>query len=197
MKADRSGSNSKRAAVVAAGLFLLAALIPARSAGAQPVSWAVQLGPGQVVPQTASTVGGFAVVTFNPETRLLSYSFTLFAVQADRVAGVSLRRGAAGTTGPVVAELSSGGQAQAAGAVTLSVADAADLTRGLLYIEVTTVDNPAGAARGQLVPPAHLPTPTSVPPTPTTVPPAQQTGQPAGFQITPPDTGSAGLTTSR
>lgn len=185
-------------ALATAALVLFAAVVGEQSARAAPVSWAVQLTPAQVVPPTASTVAGFAVLSFDPETRVFTYSVTFLTTPGNQITGVTLRRGAAGQTGSIVAQLSPGGQAQFSGSITLSVPDAADLARGLLYIEVTSVDNPAGAARGQLLPPAHLPTPTLVPPTATPVPPTPVAAPPGAFGpatggIIPPSTGDAGL----
>lgn len=186
----RSGYVVAVLATLVAVAVLASSALPTRAA---PVSWVVQISPQQVVPPTASTTVGFAVVSFDLDTRVFTYSFSFLTTPANQLTGVTLRRGGAGQTGSVVAQLSPGGQAQFSGSVTLSVADAADLSRGLLYIEATTVDNPAGAARGQLVPPSHLPTPTLVPPTATPIPPTAAPGGTTAGGITPPSTGNAGL----
>jgi CHRD domain len=147
---------SRRAAIIAAaGLLLAAAAWTTGSALAAPTSFQVQLtGAGEVpAVQTAGT--GTADLTYDPATRIVTWSIT-YSGFASPVTMAHFHRGAAGRNGPVVIWLSKRGTPPASpitGQATLTPAQAQQFLAGDWYVNVHTKDHPAGAARGQVVPP--------------------------------------------
>ncbi len=130
------------------------------------------------------------------------------------VTGVTIREGAPGENGPVVLSLSDGDFIVTGDHLTLTPEQLETFVSGNWYLTLTTVFNPEGEMRGQIVVPADFftatggaayPPPSQPPglhPVVRVVPPAQQggtdgSGSPAGGAggglIRPPSTGTGGL----
>jgi hypothetical protein len=118
---------------------------------------------------------GYAIArfTFDDASRVLTYAVTVNGLSSGLVTAAHIHRGATGVNGPIVYTLSAAGFSQVAGSITLTPDDVADLTAGRFYVNVHSVANPGGFARGQIILPGAAPT-TPAP-------------------ITPPATGDAGL----
>jgi hypothetical protein len=112
------------------------------------------------------------------DAKTIQYAATVNGLSQDQVVAAHLHRGAKGSNGPIVINLSLVPFTQISGTVTLTDDQLADLKAGNLYFNAHSKDNPGGFARFQLVLPASAqPAPTSAP----------STG------ITAPSTGDAGL----
>jgi hypothetical protein len=112
------------------------------------------------------------------------------------VTAAHIHRGAAGEAGPVAYTLSEVGFLQVAGTVMLSDEDADLLMAGGLYLNVHSIDNPDGFARGQLAPPEATTSDDTdeTDGTPEATPEAGATEEvEASTDIAPPSTGDAGL----
>jgi LPXTG-motif cell wall-anchored protein len=119
---------------------------------------------------------GYAIghFTFDDATRVLTYAVTVNGLSSGLVTAAHIHRGATGVNGPIVYPLSTVGFTQVAGSITLTPEDVADLTAGRFYLNVHSVANPGGFARGQIILPGGAPT----------------------APISPPATGDAGLVTT-
>jgi len=119
---------------------------------------------------------GYAITrfTFDSDTKRLTYQVTVNGLSESFVTASHIHRGAVGTNGPIVHNLSLVPFTQIAGTITLSDADVRDLEAGLLYVNVHSTVNPGGFARGQIILP-------------------KAPAAPAPAAITPPSTGDAGL----
>lgn len=109
------------------------------------------------VPPATSNGYGLALFTFNTETRELDYEVRMFGLPLDQVTASHIHRAAPGVAGPPVFTLASAPFAVVSGTVTLSGADVADLKAGNLYVNIHSVANPAGFARGQVKLPGSAP----------------------------------------
>jgi hypothetical protein len=112
---------------------------------------------------------------FDDVAKTITYSATVNGLSQDQVLFAHFHRGAVGTNGPIIINLSLVPFTQISGTVQLSDADVADLRAGLLYFNAHSKDNPGGFARFQLVLPAA---------------PAPVAAAPA---VTAPSAGDAGL----
>lgn len=121
---------------------------------------------------------GYAITrfSFNTDTKRLDYQVTVNGISEGFVTASHIHRGAAGTNGPIVHNLSLVPFTQIAGSVTLSDADVRDLEAGLLYVNVHSTTNPGGFARGQII-----------------LPKAPAAPAPSQPSVRPPSTGDAGL----
>jgi len=145
---------SRRAVVVFAGV--LSAAVVAGTVHAAPVSFSVQLSGAQQVPAVGSTGTGTANFTWDPATRVLSWSITYSGLQSDATMA-HIHNAPAGKNGAPVFWLSARGKPPASpftGSVTLTDAQAAQLKAGGWYVNLHSKDHPAGELRGQIVPPA-------------------------------------------
>ena len=115
---------------------------------------------------------------FDDVAKTIQYSATVNGLSQDQITAAHFHRGARGTNGPIIINLSLVPFTQISGTVNLSDQDIADLRAGLLYFNAHSKDNPGGFARFQLVLPASA-QPTVAPTT--------------GTGITAPNTGDAGL----
>jgi LPXTG-motif cell wall-anchored protein len=118
---------------------------------------------------------GYAIghFTFDDATRVLTYAVTVNGLSSGLVTAAHIHRGATGVNGPIVYPLSTVGFTQVAGSITLTADDVADLMAGRFYLNVHSVANPGGFARGQIIVP----------------------GAATAAPISPPATGDAGLAT--
>jgi hypothetical protein len=131
-------------------MFLATAVPGEKSAAAAVTTFEVGLSGLNEVPPVSGPGAGFARFTFDDVTRVLTYDVTVFGLSADQVTAAHIHRGAAGVNGPIVHFLSATGFMQASGRITLSEADVADLRAGNFYVNVHSVANPGGFARGQM-----------------------------------------------
>lgn len=113
--------------------------------------------------------------TFDSDTKRLTYQVTVNGISEGFVTAAHIHRGATGTNGPIVHNLSLVPFTQIAGTITLSDADVRDLEAGNFYLNVHSTTNPGGFARGQI----NLPRAAAPAPAPAT--------------ISPPRTGDGGL----
>ena len=108
----------------------------------------------QEVPPVSTVGTAFARFTFDESTGTLDFFVTQFGFSANVVTAAHIHRGPVGVNGPIIHFISETGFIQASGRLFLSAADVADLRAGNLYLNVHSVDFPAGYARAQLILPA-------------------------------------------
>jgi CHRD domain len=133
----------------------LAALWAGGLAQAAPLSFTVALTGAQQVPPVTTPGSGSANLTWNPATRVVTWSITYSGLSSP-VTMAHFHNGGAGKNGPVVIWLTKRGEAPTGpitGLVTLTPAQAAQFEAGDWYINVHTTNHPAGEIRGQVTPP--------------------------------------------
>jgi hypothetical protein len=144
---------SRRGVTVLAGLVLALALTGL--AQAAPRSFNVALSGGQQVPPVATGGTGTAALTWDPATRVVTWSIT-FSGLSSAATMAHFHNAPAGKNGSVVVWLSTRGQAPSSpfsGSATLTAAQAAQFEAGDWYVNVHSKDHPAGEIRGQVMPP--------------------------------------------
>jgi CHRD domain-containing protein len=122
---------------------------------------------------------GYAIARFmyNTDTKRLDYVVTVNGLSESFITASHIHRGAAGTNGPIVHNLSLVPFTQISGSVTLSDADVRDLEAGNLYVNVHSTTNPGGFARGQIIlPRGAAPAASPAPSQPTVRPPSTGDG---------------------
>ena len=171
-------------------------------AKAATISFAVQASGANEVPAVTSGGAASGQFTFDDETNELTYVVAVRGINQDQVTAAHIHRGAAGEAGPVAYTLSEVGFLQVAGTVMLSDEDADLLMAGGLYLNVHSIDNPDGFARGQLAAPEATTSDDAddeadeTDGTPEATPEAGATEEvEASTDISPPSTGDAGLAT--
>jgi len=139
----------------------LIALVPLAFAGSSTVALAatssfnVSLTGAQQVPPVDTQGTGSAHLTYNPATRMVTWSIT-FSKLSSPATMAHFHNGAQGANGPVVVWLSTKGTAPSSpfkGEATLTPDQAQQFLAGDWYINVHTKDHPAGEIRGQVMPP--------------------------------------------
>jgi CHRD domain len=136
--------------VAAAGL---SALCAAGLAQAAPVSFTVALSGAQQVPPVTTAASGTAALTWDPVTRVVTWSVTFTGMNPTMA---HFHNGGPGKNGPVVIWLSTRGvppTSPISGSATLTPIQAAQFAAGDWYINVHSPSHPAGEIRGQVVPP--------------------------------------------
>ncbi|HSZ93828.1 MAG TPA: CHRD domain-containing protein [Acetobacteraceae bacterium] len=137
------------------------ALLPLAWAGsaavafAAPVSVTVPLTGAQQVPPVQTSGSGTATLTYDPSTRVVTWSVTYSGLSSD-VTMAHFHDGATGKNGPVVVWLSKRGEPVSSpitGQATLTPAQAQEFMAGDWYVNVHSKDHPAGEIRGQIMPP--------------------------------------------
>ena len=147
---------------------------------AVPVSFDVNATGAAENPPVTGPGSAFGRFTFDKDTKQLTYFVRVNGLSSNQVTAAHIHRGAVGVNGPIVYPLATEAFAQVSGTITLTDADIADLEAGRFYLNVHSVDNPGGFARGQMILPGAAPAPAV---TATATPGA----------VTPPSTGDAGL----
>jgi hypothetical protein len=153
MEGSVDKTMSRRAVLVLGGVVTAAAA--AGLAQAAPKSFSVPLSGAQQVPAVNSPGSGTANFTWDPATRVLSWSITYSGLSSDATMA-HIHSGAAGKNGGVVAWLSTQGTPPTSpitGSKTLTPAQARQLAAGTWYINLHSKDHPAGELRGQLTAP--------------------------------------------
>lgn len=151
---------------------------------AAQVTFEVRAVGAQENPAVTSPGSALGRFTFDDVTRQLKFAVSVSGLSPNLVTAAHIHRGAVGTNGPVVHFISATGFTQVEGTITLSEADVADLRAGNFYLNVHSVDNPGGFARGQMVLPAVAPAPAA---------PAPSAPAPVVAPVAPPRAGDAGL----
>jgi hypothetical protein len=143
---------SRRAALISVGLLPLAWTASAFAAAA---SFDVALSGANSVPPVQTDGKGTAHLTYDPASRVVTWSIT-YSGLASTVTMAHFHDAPTGQNGPVAIWLCEKGAPvnnPITGKVTLTPAQAQEFTAGNWYINVHTKDHPAGAIRGQVLPP--------------------------------------------
>ncbi|HTT79455.1 MAG TPA: CHRD domain-containing protein [Stellaceae bacterium] len=143
---------SRRAALVGAGLLPLAWSSPALAAS---IKFQVALSGANSVPPVPTPGKGTADITYDPASRVVTWTIN-YSGLASTVTMAHFHKGAKGTNGPVVIWLCEKGAPvdnPITGRITLTADEAQQFMAGEWYINVHTKNHPAGAIRGQVVPP--------------------------------------------
>jgi len=123
---------------------------------AAPVSFTVPLSGAQEVPPVETKGSGSADLTFDPSTRVVTWTITLIGLPSEPTMAHFHGPATAGKNAGAKVWLSGKGAAITSpfkGQATLSPADAQEFLSGEMYINVHTKDHPAGEIRGQVLPP--------------------------------------------
>jgi hypothetical protein len=143
---------SRRTALALVGLGLIAWTGKAQAA---PESFTVPLSGAQQVPAVQTSGSGSADLTYDPSTRVVTWSITYSGLSSPATMA-HFHNGAEGKNGPVVVWLSTKGTPPSSpitGKATLTPDQAKQFAAGDWYINVHSKDHPAGEIRGQVMPP--------------------------------------------
>ena len=147
-------SISRRFVILAACLTGIAAwALPSQAA---PESFKVTLTGAQQVPPVQTAGTGTADLTYDPATRVVTWSVSYSGLSGPVTMAHFHGPAAAGKNAPVVIWLTKQGSPVASpitGQATLTPAQAQQFTAGEWYINVHTQAHPPGEIRGQVVPP--------------------------------------------
>lgn len=147
-------SISRRDIVVAGCLAGIAAwTVPSQAA---PVSFKATLTGAQQVPPVQTDATGTADLTYDPATRLITWSVIYNGLSGPATMAHFHGPAAEGKNGPPVIWLAEKGATVASpikGQATLTPEQAQQLMAGEWYINVHTQANPNGEIRGQVTPP--------------------------------------------
>jgi len=117
-----------------------------------PLVFEIKAAGGEVVPAGESGAGASGQFSFDRVSGKLTYRIHLSNLEAGEVLFAAFHRGETGKNGPVVFSVSSTGFSAVTGTWMLSERDRKDLMSGRLYLNVATINFPAGAIRAQLRP---------------------------------------------
>lgn len=188
-------------------LPFLALLLPSTASGSAAYVLQINLYGENVVPPVETPSYGFVRFFFNDDRTQADYTLDVKGRSNSAVTGVAIRSGAPGENGPVVFNLSDGDFIVTSGHLSMTPQQVETFTSGAWYLVLTTVFNPDGEIRGQIVVPGDFFSPTATGaayPAPADAPAQQPVvaveppgpGSSAGtggglFQ--PPNTGDGGL----
>ena len=147
-------SIMRRSGIMAA--CVVATALWAGPSSAASESFQVQLSGAQQVPAVQTDGTGTADLTYNPTTRVVTWSIS-YSGLASPVIMAHFHQAAAGQNGPVKVWLTKRGSPVSnpiTGRAKLTAAEAKEFLAGNWYINVHTKDHPAGAIRGQVMPPS-------------------------------------------
>lgn len=140
--------------------MLIAGLIGAGWAAglalAAPTPFTVQLSGTQQVPPVQTGGGGTANLTYDPATRVVTWSITYNGLSSPVTMAHFHGPAGASQNAPVLIWLTKQGspvESPIKGEATLTPEQAQQFTAGEMYINVHTRDHPAGEIRGQVTPP--------------------------------------------
>ena len=142
--------------LAALGLVCLAWVSSAAVAQAAPMSFTVPLSGTQAVPAITTSGTGSADLTYDPSTRMLTWTVTYSGLSSPATMAHFHGPAPAGKNAGVMVWISKKGVAPTSpikGSAKLTVAQAKALMAGDMYINVHTKMHPAGEIRGQVVPP--------------------------------------------
>ncbi|AOY95409.1 CHRD domain-containing protein [Cupriavidus sp. USMAA2-4] len=146
-------SQLRRALVGLSGLALAGSMALVQAA---PVSFTVALSGTQEVPPVQTKGSGSANLTFDPGTRVVTWTITLSDLSSEPTMAHFHGPATPGKNADVKVWISRKDAALTSplqGQATLSPADAQELLTGEMYINVHTKAHPAGEIRGQVLPP--------------------------------------------
>jgi hypothetical protein len=149
-----NNSISRRLIILAACATGIAGGIAATQAA--PASFTVALAGAHEVPPVAGAGKGTAELTYDPATRVLTWSVSYEGLSAPATMAHFHGPAPAGKNAPVAIWLNKQGSAPEnpiKGEATLTPEQAAQFTAGDWYINVHTQAHPAGEIRGQVMPP--------------------------------------------
>ncbi|HUA78421.1 MAG TPA: CHRD domain-containing protein [Acetobacteraceae bacterium] len=137
-------------------LALFGWITSATLAHSAPVSFSVPLSGAAQVPPVSTPGTGTADLTYDPTTRLLTWSITFSGLSSPATMAHFHGPAAAGKNAGVQIWISKRGAAPTSpmtGSATLTPEQATMLMDDEFYINVHSQDHPAGEIRGQVVPP--------------------------------------------
>jgi hypothetical protein len=137
-------------------LACLAGVTSASVTQAAPLSFTVQLTGSQEVPPVTTPGKGTADLSYDPSTRLLIWTVTNSDLSSAATMAHFHGPAPAGKNADVqiwISKRNTPATSPIKGQATLTPAQAQQLMAGDWYINVHTVDHPAGEIRGQVVPP--------------------------------------------
>ncbi|MBV6303698.1 CHRD domain-containing protein [Candidimonas humi] len=143
----------RRPALAFAGAVLAGFMVSAQAA---PVSFSVPLTGAQQVPPVQTQGSGKADLTYDPSTRVVTWTITFSGLSSPATMAHFHGPAAEGKNAGVKVWLSHKGSAVTSpvkGEATLSTQDAQEFAAGQFYINVHTKDHPSGEIRGQVMPP--------------------------------------------
>jgi hypothetical protein len=126
------------------------------TSNAAPASFKVALSGAEQVPAVETPGKGTANLTYDPATRMLTWSISYDGLSAPATMAHFHGPAAAGKNGPVTLWLSKQGsppESPIKGEATLTPEQAAQFTAGEWYVNVHTGSHPGGEIRGQVMPP--------------------------------------------
>lgn len=144
---------SRRAVILVAGLTGIIAW--AGLAQAAPVSFTAEISGAQQVPPVQTSATGKADLTYDPSTRVVTWTITCEGLSGP-VTMAHFHVAQAGKNGPVAIWLSKQGSSTScpiSGQATLTPEQAKQFTAGEWYINIHTKAHPPGEMRGQVTPP--------------------------------------------
>ena len=145
-------SISRRIVIVAAGVTAVAGW----AAAAKAETFKVALTGAQQVPPVETAATGTADLTYDPATRVVTWSVTYSGLSGPATMAHFHGPAAAGANGPPVIWLTQKGAAVESpikGEATLTPEQAQQFLAGEWYVNVHTAANPKGEIRGQVRPP--------------------------------------------
>jgi len=145
---------SRRVVILAACAAGALTWVPAANAASE--SFKVDLTGAQQVPPVETPGKGTADLTYDPATRMLTWTVTYTGLSAPATMAHFHGPAASGKNGPVAIWLSAkGGSAESPikGEATLTPEQAQQFSAGEWYINVHTQAHPGGEIRGQVMPP--------------------------------------------
>jgi hypothetical protein len=123
---------------------------------AAPFNFKVPLSGAQEVPPVQTPASGSADVTYDPSTRIVTWTIIVSGAGSPVTMAHFHGPAAQGKNAPPVVWLTKQGspvEGAVKGQATLTPEQAEQFTAGTLYINVHTKDHPGGELRGQVVPP--------------------------------------------
>ncbi len=149
-----SRTMSRRAVIAIAGL--IGAVCAAGLALAAPISFTVPLTGAQQVPPVQTNGSGTANLTYDPSTRVATWSITYSGLSSPVTMAHFHGPAEPGKNAGIQVWLTKQGspvESPIKGEATLSPEQAQQFMAGQLYINVHTRDHPSGEIRGQVTPP--------------------------------------------
>jgi len=149
-----SKAMTRRAVMIVAGLIGAACM--GGLALAAPLSFKVPLTGAQQVPPVQTSASGSADLTYNPSTRVVTWSITYTGLSGPATMAHFHGPAEQGKNAGVVIWLSKQGSAADSpikGETTLTPEQAQQFMAGDWYVNVHTQAHPTGEIRGQVVPP--------------------------------------------
>jgi hypothetical protein len=144
---------SRRTLMSLTSLALAGSTLVARAA---PASFSVPLTGAQQVPPVTTAGSGAAALTYDPTSRVVTWSVTFSGLSGPPTMAHFHGPAAAGANAPVLVWISKKGEpvtSPITGQATLTPDQAMQFTAGQWYVNVHTAAHPAGEIRGQVMPP--------------------------------------------